>query len=160
MAPVIFAFAVLVQNPLISEEVLTTGYVTDVETGFGWVEVGFQPLLTVHLADGSLWHFCHNGHDDPSFTCSAGAGTNKDIRCQLTELTIYAGQNASADNGNTAASYHHTHVGRRIPPLLALLTTAALKALPVQLKARGPHPSYAIDDCFDSVRLCFTGSCD
>lgn len=165
------------------ETVLASGVVKKVEMGYqwvGWVKdnysksytyAGVVPQLKVTLADGTQWGSCYNGPADPGDKCvtSASSAVGRAAQCSLVEYSSALGTaqdesnmpNLAVGTGNTGAPYGTGHqVTRKLNPLLAMLSMAGMKALPVQLKDLGGHPDFIQAKCFDSVVVCFGGNCN
>jgi hypothetical protein len=153
------------------------GQVTDVTMGYRWVGwhegsvyAGLQPQLEVTLHDGTTWRSCWNAPVEPTRKACAG---NEDVTgrkpsvnyvgCQLFEYTgIPDGSNIQNTLGPSTyglPNSQHLHTTRRLAPLLAMISMAAMKGLPIQLQAWGEHPGFLQPDCFDAVKVCFTGTC-
>ena len=58
-------------------------------------------------------------------------------------------------NGNT----HHHQTTRKLNPMVAMASMAAIKGLPIMLLNHGGHPPEIPAGCFDSIRVCFSGTC-
>ena len=151
------------------ETTLATGVVKKVEMGYQWVgwvlvnvttykDAGIQPILKVTLADGTEWTSCYSSSPDENKcvthlnTGGWESGQANYVKCMLVE---YALNNETSMAGNI----QHQTV-RKLNPHLALLSMAGLKALPVQLKDLGGHPNFLAAKCFDSVVVCFGGTCN
>ena len=86
------------------------------------------------------------------------------VGCQLFEYTGIPGdtiqiKNTLGSQVEGMPNNQQLHTTRRLAPLLAMISMAAMKGLPIQLQAWGEHPGFLQPDCFDAVKVCFTGTC-
>jgi hypothetical protein len=165
------------------QSVVGSGVVKDVEMGFVWVGwesgiyktdgganaliayAGFQPRLVVTFSDGSHAHSCYNGPLDGG----ACVGPLNDLSANQTQCSLVEYWNRGnpapgpwpyAITGGGGLNDYQNQITEKQNTLLVLISMAALKGLPIQLSEQGGHPDFVADNCFDSVRICFGGTCD
>jgi hypothetical protein len=165
----------------VSDSVIATGQVAKVSLRNrwkGWTSVwpdaaGIQPELLVTFVDGTVHESCWNGPRPSQLRQCQGNAANttktlstSDLRCMFFEYMVVKGYSEQAyplSNLSGSPSGYMSHTTARIKPLLAMLTMAALKGLPVELTVSGTHPDQGSmrlkQGCFDGVSICFDGTC-
>jgi hypothetical protein len=82
---------------------------------------------------------------------------SKEAWSRTVVATLSSGvQWSTCPNGTAADASTNGPSGNGV---LALLSMAAIKGLPVQLISNGGHPAGFPPECFDEIRVCFTGTC-
>lgn len=172
-------------GPVARATVLATGIVTDVKLGYVWLgswagvqstSGGLGISLEVTLDSGASWKSCFEPLD--CSTCTFGYN-NFGNPTQSAIPTIpgvapptvdprhtfavpgYIGLSPDGSNKGVAAlGVPSSAMQSSQNVLLVMLSMAALKGLPVEISRPGWKPPFLPATCFDTVRVCFSGSCD